>query len=149
MVIPEKDAPIKSLIDYFYVPKAQDIGPVYNGASCGVNKSLWSPPFWLPVAKSALRVLDFGYFCVDISLGEFFLNFTFPGFLRLYSGINLTPFAAILFDLGFVLVKTVDGLNKVHWTRCWMGCKPSSITGQRNLPGETTSTKRIICVGTS
>ena len=56
---PETFNEIKSVIDYFYVPNAKDIRPVYNGASCGINEALWSPNFWLPIAKSALRVLDF------------------------------------------------------------------------------------------
>jgi hypothetical protein len=123
--IPKQFTEIKSLIDYFYVPKAKDIRPVYNGASCGINEALWSPNFWLPTAKSALRVLDFGYFSVDIDLGEFFLNFPLIEILRQYSGIDLTPFAGILSDLKFDLVQDTDELYKVRWSRCWMGCKPS------------------------
>jgi hypothetical protein len=124
--VPESAAEIKSLVDYFYVPKAQDIRPVYNGASCGINEALWSPNFWLPTPKWALRVVDFGYFSVDIDLGEFFLNFPFPEVLRQFSGIDLTPFVEILAGLvGFQLIQDTDGLYKVRWSRCWMGCKPS------------------------
>jgi hypothetical protein len=31
---------IKSLVDYFYVPKAKDIRPVYNGSDSGMNEAL-------------------------------------------------------------------------------------------------------------
>jgi hypothetical protein len=125
VTIPEFQGAIKSLVDYFYVPKDQDIRPVYNGASCGINLELWAPNFWLPTPKSALRVLDFAYHSVDIDLGEFFLNFPFPEVLRAYSGIDLTPFYELLKDLDVTLNRDKDGLYKVRWERCWMGCKPS------------------------
>jgi hypothetical protein len=126
VVVPEDFAEmLKSLVDYFYVPKAKDIRPVYDGKKCGINDSLWAPGFWLPIPKSALRVLDFFYHSVDIDLGEFFLNFPLPELLRQFSGIDLTPFVEILAGLGFQLVVDSDGLYKVHWSRCWMGCKPS------------------------
>jgi hypothetical protein len=125
VIVPRTSDEIKSLVDYFYVPKASDIRPVYNGASCGLNVSLWAPNFWLPIGRSALRVLDFGYFSVDIDLGEFFLNFPFPELLRYYSGIDLTPFADLLMEMGFRLVRDKNGRFVVRWDRCWMGCKPS------------------------
>jgi hypothetical protein len=125
VVLPDILKLIKSLVDYFYVPKAGDIRPVYDGAKCGLNDALWSPNFWLPIARAALRLLGFGYYSVDIDLGEFFLNFPSPEILRQYSGIDLTPFFDILGKLGFRLVKDADGLFKVRWERCWMGCKPS------------------------
>jgi hypothetical protein len=70
-------------------------------------------------------VLDFGYFSVDIDLGEFFLNFPFPEILRQSSGSDLTPLIEILAGLEFQLVQDSDGLYKVRWSHCWMGCKPS------------------------
>jgi hypothetical protein len=103
VVVPEPLSSIRSLVDYFHVPKAQGIRPVYNGASCGINGALWSPNFWLPTAKSALRLLNLDYFCVNIDLGEFFPNFSYPAWLRQYSGIDLTPFSSILAELGFEL----------------------------------------------
>jgi hypothetical protein len=125
VTIPTEEQAIKSLIDYFYVPKDNDIRPVYNGASCGINLSLWAPNFWLPTGRSALRVLDFDYHMVDIDLGEFFLNFPLPEIISLFSGIDLTPFRALLEQHGFELFVDTDGLCKVRWERCWMGCKPS------------------------
>jgi hypothetical protein len=49
---------IISYIDYFGVPKADDICVVYNGASCRLNKTIWAPNFWLPSPKSTTRVLN-------------------------------------------------------------------------------------------
>jgi hypothetical protein len=45
---------IKSLTEYFDVEKDNDIQLVYNGTSCGLNRALWAPNFWLPTAKSAI-----------------------------------------------------------------------------------------------
>jgi hypothetical protein len=86
VVIPDSFQDIRSLIDYFHVPKAEDIQPVYNGKKCGINDALWSPNFWLPFAIAALWLLDFGYVLVDIDLGEFFFNFPYPELLRQYLG---------------------------------------------------------------
>jgi hypothetical protein len=98
---------------------------VYNGASCGINEALWAPNVWLPTANSALRLLGFSYFSVDIDLGNFFLNFPFPEILRQYSRIDLMPFRELLEGLGCKLPRDTGGLAKVRWERCWMGCKPS------------------------
>jgi hypothetical protein len=125
VTIPTLEQSTKSLINYFYVPKDNDIRPVYNGASCGINLSLWAPNFWLPTGQSALGVLDFDYHMVDIDLGEFFLNFPLPEIISLFSGIDLTPFRTLLEQYGFELFVDTDGLCKVRWERCWMGCKPS------------------------
>jgi hypothetical protein len=69
---------IMSYIDYFGVDKADNIRVLYNGASCGLNNTVWAPNFWLPTAKSATRVLNFDYCGVDLDLGEMFLNFPPP-----------------------------------------------------------------------
>jgi hypothetical protein len=125
VLVPDEENPIKSLVAYFHVPKAKDIRPVYNGKECGINDALWAPGFWLPIGRSAVRVLDFEYHSVDIDLGEFFLNFPYPEILRLLSGIDLTPFAELIAGLGFKLKRDSEGMYKVYWSRCWMGCKPS------------------------
>jgi hypothetical protein len=82
VVIPSTVNYIKSLIDYFEVPKDDDIRLVYNGTSCGLNDVLFAPNFWLPTPKSAGRVLGYGYYMVDIDLGEMFLNFPLPFVLQ-------------------------------------------------------------------
>jgi hypothetical protein len=113
---------IKSLTEYFDVQKDQDIRLVYNGTSCGLNWSLWAPNFWLPTAKSAIRVLGFGYFSVDIDLGEMFLNFPLPAILREYSGVDLSPFREALKEL---MKTNFPARFWVRWERCWMGLRPS------------------------
>jgi hypothetical protein len=69
---------VESLMEYFDVPKADDIRLVYNGTSCGLNIRAWAPNFCLPVPRSATNVLNFGYCSVNIELGDFFLNFPLP-----------------------------------------------------------------------
>jgi hypothetical protein len=81
---------VQSLIHYFDVPKADDIRLVYNGRSCGLNQATWAPNFWLPSARSALRVLHYNYFSVDLDLGEMFLNFPLHRDLQPYSGVDVT-----------------------------------------------------------
>jgi hypothetical protein len=111
---------IMSYIDYFGVPKADDIRVVYNGASCGLNETVWAPNFWLPTAKSATRVLNYNYCGVDLDLGEMFLNFPLPVLFRRFSGIDLTPFKD---RLGYSHIPNAE--FQLRWERCWMGFKPS------------------------
>jgi hypothetical protein len=58
---------------------------------------------------------------VDIDLGEMFLNFPLHEMLQKYSGVDLSHYAAALHN--FMAGPTKK--NWVHWTRCWMGLKPS------------------------
>jgi hypothetical protein len=78
---------VKSLIQFFDIPKADDIRLVYNGRSCGLNKSTWAPNFWLPSMRSTAQLLDFNYYLVDLDLGEMFLNFPLHHSLQPYSGL--------------------------------------------------------------
>jgi hypothetical protein len=117
---------IMSYIDYFGVPKADDIRVVYNGSSCGLNPTVWAPNFWLPTGKSATRVLNYNYCGVDLDLGEFFLNFPLPLLFRRFSGIDLTPFKA---QLGYGHISDAD--FQLRWERCWMGFKPSPFYSTR------------------
>jgi hypothetical protein len=94
---------IRSYIDYFIVPKADDVRPVYNGTSCGFNGSVWAPNFWLPTAKSVSRVLDYNYCGVDLDLGEMFLNFPLPKVFRSFSGVDLGQFKPDLGSLGWLM----------------------------------------------
>jgi hypothetical protein len=64
---------IKSHIDVFPVTKADDIQAVYKGTKSGLNEAVWAPLFLLPTSKSALRVMTYCSFCVDLlDLGEMF-----------------------------------------------------------------------------
>ena len=113
----------KNLIDYFAVPKADDIRMVQNGSSCGLNESVWSSNFWLPMASSMTRVLGYNYKSVDIDLGEMFLNFPLDPQLIPYSVMDITPFREKILESHIDLPdkKKVYVAN----TRCWMGFRPS------------------------
>jgi hypothetical protein len=107
---------VKSLIQFFDVPKAGDIRLVYNGTSCGLNDALWCPNFWIPTAKSALRVLDYNYQSADLDLGEIFLNFPLHITLQPYSGVDITHYQKELHG---------SPSTSLRWNRTWMGAKPS------------------------
>jgi hypothetical protein len=109
---------VQSLIQFFDVPKADDVCIVYNGRSCGLNKSTWAPNFWLPTTHSALRLLDYNYYSVDMDLGKMFLNFHLHWSLQAYSGVDVTPYKKEL-DI------TKGDACWMHWTRTWMGSRPS------------------------
>jgi hypothetical protein len=107
---------LKSYIEYFIVPKADNVRPVYNGTSCGFNEAVWAPNFWLPTAKSATRVLDYNYCGVDIDLGDMFLNLPLPKVYRQFSGNDLGQFKS---DLGDFFKAIPRHLFGVRWERCW------------------------------
>ena len=116
---------IFNLIDYFAVPKADDIRLVLNGSSCGLNKAVWSPKFWLPSSSSMTRVLGYNYKSVDLDLGEMFLNFPLDPILRRYSGMDIT-FARKTISERLPLLKLPPGPKLyVMNTRTWMGLRPS------------------------
>ena len=104
---------IRSLMEFFDVRKDDDIRLVYNGTSCGLNDALWAPNFWLPTPATAARSLGYGYYMADIDLGEMFLNFPLHEILQRFSGIDLSHYSEAEIAMW------------VHWTRCWMGLKPS------------------------
>jgi hypothetical protein len=127
VVAPEDAAFIKSLMDYFDVEKGSDIRMVYNGTSCGLNDALWAPNFFLPTPASAARVLGYGYYMVNIDLGEMFLNFPLHPTLRRFSGVDLSHFVKDLKAAGdpTALLRVPGHRDWLHWVRCWMGLKPS------------------------
>ena len=89
--VPEKS--VNSYIDIFGVDKGPDyIRMVLNGASCGINDSLFASNFWLPMSNTMTRLLSFGYRAVDVDLGEMFLNFPLDQLLQRYSGVDLSFF---------------------------------------------------------
>ena len=115
-------------VDYFPVPKGidsngdwLDIRVVYNGTSCGLNEAMWAPSFWLPSANTAIRQLCFGFWSVDIDLGEMFLNFPLPSWLHKYLGVRMEGISVHLDEMkNQHKVKTSEA-----WTRCLMGFGPS------------------------
>jgi hypothetical protein len=96
VVVPRHQAFIQSLMDFFEVEKDSDIRLVYNGTSCGLNDSIWAPNFWLPTPATAAKLLGYGYYMVDIDLGEMFLNFPLHASLQQYSGGNLNGAIALI-----------------------------------------------------
>jgi hypothetical protein len=45
-----------SYVDYFGVPKAKEVRVVYNGASCGLNETVWAPNFYLKVSHLGVEL---------------------------------------------------------------------------------------------
>jgi len=125
-LIPEKFSKIKNLIDFFAVPKAEDIRMVQNGSSCGLNNSIWASNFWLPNASSMTRILGFNYKAVDLDLGEMFLNFPLERKLISYSGMDLTPYKKDLKNF-FHRSNNDEEKSKIYVvnSRNWMGLRPS------------------------
>ena len=124
-LIPERFSKINNLIDFFAVPKAEDIRMVQNGSSCGLNKAVWASNFWLPNASSMTRVLGFNYKAVDLDLGEMFLNFPLHKELVSYSGMDLSPYKRDLTE--FIKSTKFENSNNLYVVngRNWMGLRPS------------------------
>jgi len=116
---------VKNLIDYFGVPKADDIRMVQNGSSCGLNSSVWASNFWLPTSQSMTRVLGYNYKSVYIDLGEMFLNFPLDPELIPYSVMDVTCFRQnIIKEIPTVPLPDKKRVYLAN-TRCWMGFRPS------------------------
>jgi hypothetical protein len=117
VVAPDMVNFIRSLMNFFEEAKESDIRLVYNGTSCGLNDTLWAQHFWLPTPSTAARTLGYGYFMVDIDLGEMFLNFPLHKMLQKFSVVDFSQYSSSLRE-------PLTGPCKkdwVHWTRCWMG----------------------------
>jgi hypothetical protein len=124
VVTPDSVGFIKSLMDFFVVEKDSDIRLVYNGTSWGLKEALWAPNFFLPTPATAACTLGYGYYMVDIDLGEMALNFPLHDSLQRFSGVDFSQYSSEL---------RTDSCKKcwVHWTRCWMGLKPSPFMAVR------------------
>ena len=122
-------SPPSSMTDYFAVPKGDnDIRMVYNGTSCGLNKSLWAPNFWLPTSESALRLLTTDSYCGDMDLGEMFLNFPMDVHLRPFAGVDMNPVQSHLTPEATALSPES---GRVRWNRLFMGMLPSPFHAAR------------------
>lgn len=119
---------VTSLIEVFPVEKADDIRPVYNGTKSGLNGAVWAPSFFLPTSKSALRVMSYETFCVDMDLGEMFLNFAMTKELRAYAGVDITSMIPFLKNIP----KDWKGDLFVRWNRQFMGFTPSPFNSVRS-----------------
>jgi hypothetical protein len=112
---------IWSLMDCFSLKNDSDIHLVYNRTSCGLKDALWEPKFWPPTPATAARSLGYTYFMVDIDFGKMFMNFPLHKVLQRYSGVDFSPYVE---ELKGSWIKYLHH-SWVHWTRCWMGLKPS------------------------
>jgi hypothetical protein len=79
------------------------------------------PKLLAPLPLYSIPTLGYGYYMVDINLGGMFLKVPLNESLQKYSGVDFSHYAERLRELGFHF--TDD--EWVHWTRCWMGFKPS------------------------
>jgi hypothetical protein len=99
-----------SYIDYFGVPKVDNICVVHNWPDSGLNETVWTPNFWiLPTPKLVTWVLNYNYCGVDLDLSKMLLSFPLPMLFWCFLGIDLTPFK---FMLGYshILDDHTDGL---------------------------------------
>jgi len=102
---------VKSLINYFSVPKGlDDIRVVYDGTKSGLTDSTWSPNFFMPSISSLLLYSSPSTWYSDMDLGEMFLNFFMHEKLRPFSGVDVT---------------NLLGKGWMRWNRTFMGFRAS------------------------
>jgi hypothetical protein len=83
---------VQTYLYYFAVPKGDtDIRVGFDGTSCSLNGSLWSPNFFLPTSRNASELLAFDSWMADIDFGEFFHNFFGDERIRKHAGVNTLP----------------------------------------------------------
>jgi hypothetical protein len=83
---------VSSLTSFFAVSKGADaIRMVYDASDSGLNDSIWTPRFPLPMIRTRLREVEEGTYMADLDVGEIFLNFVLHSRdLRALCGVNLT-----------------------------------------------------------
>lgn len=85
-----EQGPVNSFLHYFSVPKGDsDIRVVYDGTFSGLNDTLWSQNFFLPTARHAGELLNYGSWMSDMDFGEFFHNFHMDEKVRKNSGVDV------------------------------------------------------------
>ena len=107
---------------------------VYDGTSSGLNEALWAPSFWLPTSESALRMYDYDSYCVDVDLGEMFLNFPMDPAIRPHAGVDLSQFTREFWSDALSPKKTKKD-QTTHWEmwgRMFMGMSPSPFNSVRH-----------------
>jgi hypothetical protein len=135
------DEEIISFIEYFAVPKGDDIRMVYDGTMSGLNDCLFAPWFALPTMTSMFRGLDLDFWCADNDFSDNFLNYWISKELRAYCGI----------DVDLLMRDDPDYKpTPFTWTRCAMGLKPSpyfavqqNTRAKRVMLGDPTDPKNV------
>ena len=116
------DQVILSLTLFFHVPKGDDdIRVVYDGTKCGLNDAVWVPTFFLPTIQTHLRAVVQGTHMCDVDIGEMFLNFMLHPKLRLFCGVDITPYDLDLSSLSFSQIRKDGTKVWVSWDRIAMG----------------------------
>jgi hypothetical protein len=109
---------VKSLVNYFSVPKGEDdIRVVFDGSKFGLNTALWAPPFALPTVDSLLPTLDIGTWHGDIDVREMFYNYLLDPEIQPFCSLHANPY--------FQETSNQQPLAWVHWQHCVMGLKSS------------------------
>ena len=124
-------------MDYFSVPKGidpdtgrvLDIRMVYNGTSSGLNASVWAASFWMPSPNTATRQVHYGYYSIDLDLGEFFLNFPLSETIHPFVSVRMESIKEILNHM-----PSQDAVAKHEaWARLLMGFKTSPFCAIRHF----------------
>ena len=125
---------VRTSLHYFAVPKGDaDIRVVFDGTSCGLNDSLWSPNFFLPTSRNASELLTFGTWMADVDFGEFFHNFFADERIRKHAGVEVSPLSPFFRPSKTELSVGLPDLKfmGLRWSRLFMGMKPSPYNAVR------------------
>ena len=68
---------VKSLTNYFFMSKGEEILLVYNGTMSGLITVLWDPHFTLPTIRYTLGTMERGTYTDNRDTGEMLLNFMY------------------------------------------------------------------------
>jgi len=111
------DGYVKSLINYFAVPKGlSDIRVIYDGTKSGLTDAVWAPNFFMPSIDSLLLYCSSNTWYSDLDLGEMFLNYFMDPLLRPFCGVDVSKFVA----------GTGESSRKwLQWNRIFMGFRSS------------------------
>ena len=124
---------VRTSLHYFAVPKGDDdIRVVFDGTSCGLNETLWSPNFFLPTSRNAAELLSFETWMLDVDFAEFFHNFFADSRIRKHAGVDLSPLSPF-FDHDVIRQSDESGLKfmGLRWGRLFMGMRPSPYNAVR------------------
>ena len=109
---------VKSLINYFAVPKgADDIRVVYDGTKSGLTDSVWAPNFYMPSVDSILLYCSPKTWYSDLDLGEMFLNYFMDSDIRPFCGVDVSRFSSDK--------EKQNGTHWMQWNRMFMGFRAS------------------------
>ena len=98
---------------------------MFDGTSCGLNQTLWSPNFFLPTSRNAAELLSFDSWMADSDFAEFFhTNFFADSAIRSFAGVNTTVLSPFIADSASPALPRLK-FESLRWNRLFMGMKPS------------------------